>query len=412
MLFSFCARKKRMITSLLVFLICSGLLITLDHPAGACTIVMMTDGESVLVGNNEDFLEPRTKVWFLARTNDAHGRMIWGYDRYMDPYQGGMNEHGLFIDINAIGFSGWQDDPEKADLTEDVVDYVLSKCATVEEVVAEFRTHDIDLGWVKFVVADEIGSSAILEWLNGGLHVVRREGNYQISTNYLSPREPTEPRYQISDQILSGQAHPSVDLIRKVLAATSYDVDLGQTVYSTICDLKKKMVYLYNFHFFEEVVVFDLATELAKGDTSHPIPSFFEVSTHNEHWFNHLGTQLGARDLMKVIDEKGNEAGIEAYREMVEKERTFRRYYFPEWSMRSVGLNYLSAGQIENAIAVFRLTTQEYPESWQAFSDLAMACDRNGDREEAIRYYEKALSVNPESTEIKKTLSRIRAETP
>lgn len=412
MLFSFCACEKRLITSTLIFLICSGLSVALDHPAGACTIVMKTDGESVLVGNNEDFLEPRTKVWFLARTDDAHGRMIWGYDRYMYPYQGGMNEHGLFIDINAIGFSGWQDDPEKADLTEDVVDYVLSKCATVEEVIAEFRAHDIDLGWVKFVVADEIGSSAILEWLNGGLHVVRRDRDYQISTNYLSPREPTEPRYQISEQILSSQAHPSVDLIRKVLAATSYDVDLGQTVYSTICDLKKKKVYLYNFHFFEEVVVFDLATELAKGDTSHPIPSLFKVSTHNEHWFNHLGTQLGARDLMRVIDEKGIEAGIEAYRGMVEKERTFRRYYFPEWSMRSMGLSYLTAGQIENAIAVFRLTTQEFPESWQAFSDLAMACDRNGNRGDAIRYYEKALSVNPEATEIKKTLSRIRAETP
>jgi predicted choloylglycine hydrolase len=412
MLFTFGGCDKRLITSILVFLICSAFLIPLDHPAGACTIVMKTDGESVLVGNNEDFLEPRTKVWFLARTDDAHGRMIWGYDRYMDPYQGGMNEHGLFIDINAIGFSGWQDDPEKADLTEDVVDYVLSKCATVEEVVAEFRAHDIDLGWVKFVVADEIGSSAILEWLNGGLHVVRRDRDYQISTNYLSPREPTEPRYQISEQILSSQAHPSVDLIRQVLAATSYDVDLGQTVYSTICDLKKKKVYLYNFHFFEEVVVFDLATELAKGDTSHPIPSFFEVSTHNEHWFNHLGTQLGARDLMKVIDDKGIEAGIETYRDMAEQERTFRRYYFPEWSMRSMGLNYLTTGQIENAIGVFRLTTQEYPESWQAFSDLAMAYDRNGERENAIQYYEKALSVNPEATEVKKTLSRIRTESP
>jgi hypothetical protein len=382
-----------------------------DKPAEACTIVMKSDGETVLVGNNEDFLEPRTKVWFLAATNDAHGRMIWGYDRYLYPYQGGMNEHGLFIDINAIGFTGWRDDPEKPDLGEDYVDYILSKCATVDEVISVFHAYDIDLGWVKFVAADAKGSSVIFEWLNGGLHVVRRVGDYQISTNYLSPREPTEPRYQISDQILSSQPRPSVDLIRKVLAATSYDVDFGQTVYSTICDLKKKKVYLYNFHFFEEVVVFDVTAELAKGDASYEIPSLFEIRTHNENWFNILGTVMGARDLMEVVDEKGIDEGTEAYREMAKQQRTFNRYFFPEWSMRSTGLQYLADGQIENAIGIFRLITEEYSESWQAFSDLATAYEQKGDRDNAILNYEKALSMNPERTEIKELLLEMRNET-
>jgi tetratricopeptide (TPR) repeat protein len=285
---------------------------------------------------------------------------------------------------------------------------VLSKCETVDQVIAEFHAQDIDLGWVKFVVADASGASAILEWLNDGLHVVHRDGDYQISTNYLSPNEPTEPRYQISAKILSSQAQPTVALIRKVLAATAYDVDLAQTMYSTICDLKKKRVYLYNFHFFEEVVVFDIAAELAKGDASYAIPSLFDIHTHNEHWFNHLGTLLGARDLMKVIDDEGIEAGIEAYREMAQQERTFRRYYFPEWSMRSTGMQYLLAGQIENAIGIFRLTTQEYPESWQAYTDLAASYAKNGDRENAILNYEKALSMNPEGTEIEEALSKMR----
>jgi predicted choloylglycine hydrolase len=411
MRFSLGAANECLHTSILLLVFCSSLMIVSGSPADACTIVVKADSESVLVGNNEDFLEPRTKVWFLARTDSAYGRMIWGYDRYLYPYQGGMNERGLFIDINAIGFSGWRNDPEKADLTEDIVDYVLSKCATVDEVIAEFDANDIDLGWVKYVVADATGSSAILEWLNGGLHIVRREGDYQISTNYLSPEEPTEPRYQISDHILSSQPHPSVDLIRKVLAATSYDVDLAQTVYSTICDLKKRKVFLYNFHFFEEVVVFDVAAELAEGNHSFEISSLFEVSTHNEHWFNHLGTLMGARDLMRVIDEKGIEAGAEAFREMAEQKRTFHRYYFPEWSMRSTGLQYLDAGQIENAIGIFRLTTQEYPDSWQAFADLAMAYDKSGDRGNAILNYEKALSMNPEKTEIVETLREMRNET-
>jgi len=120
---------------------------------------------------------------------------------------------------------------------------------------------------------------------------------------------------------------------------------------------------------------------------------------------------MGARDLMEVIDDKGIEAGATAYREMAEEQRTFNRYYFPEWSMRSTGLQYLAAGQIETAIGVFRLTTEEYPESWQACADLAMAYDRYGDRENAILNYEKALSMNPKRIKIKELLREMRSET-
>jgi len=398
---------KRLPRQTLLSAVAFGLLILAHEPSTACTIVVKADDSTILVGNNEDYLDPRTKVWFLPGTDQSHGRMIWGYDRHMYPYQGGMNEKGLFIDINAIGFTGWQDNPETPDIPGSPVDYILSHCATVDQAVAEFRKHDVDLGWVKYVVADENGSSAILEWLNDELHVIRRDRDYQISTNYLSPKEPTEPRYQISEQILKSQDRPAVDLIRKVLAATSYDVDLGQTMYSTICDLKRKKVYLYNFHFFEEVVTYDVAAELAKGNASYAIPALFEVSTHNEFWFNHLGSQLGARDLMKVIDEDGIEAATRKFHEMKVEQRTFNRYHFPEWMLQSMGLYYLSTDQAENAIGIFHLNTQHHPESWRAFSDLAEALAKNGDREHAIQNYQKALAINPESDALAETLNNL-----
>ena len=39
-----------------------GLVTAPAHSVEACTIVMKTDGENVLVGNNEDFVEPRTII--------------------------------------------------------------------------------------------------------------------------------------------------------------------------------------------------------------------------------------------------------------------------------------------------------------------------------------------------------------
>jgi hypothetical protein len=37
------------------------------NPAGACTIVMVTRGKIVLAGNNEDWRNPNTKIWFSPR---------------------------------------------------------------------------------------------------------------------------------------------------------------------------------------------------------------------------------------------------------------------------------------------------------------------------------------------------------
>lgn len=87
----------------------------------ACLFVSMADNKSALVGYNEDFLELRTKIWFFPNTDSDYGRAIWGFNRALDQYQGGMNDQGLFVDMNAINnHSGWKADSKKANLDEDL----------------------------------------------------------------------------------------------------------------------------------------------------------------------------------------------------------------------------------------------------------------------------------------------------
>jgi hypothetical protein len=57
---------------------------------------MMTDGQRVLVGNNEDSKIPYTRVWFVPAEKDQFGRVYFGYDNWIP--QGGMNDQGLFFD--------------------------------------------------------------------------------------------------------------------------------------------------------------------------------------------------------------------------------------------------------------------------------------------------------------------------
>jgi hypothetical protein len=62
--------------------------------------VSMAKSGLVLVGINEDYIDLRTALWFFPAGDKTYGRILWGYDRPLFPYQGGMNEKGLFIDFN------------------------------------------------------------------------------------------------------------------------------------------------------------------------------------------------------------------------------------------------------------------------------------------------------------------------
>lgn len=61
-----------------------------------CTVVYASDGTVALGGNNEDYINPRTRVWFIPGEEGGYGRVYFGFDDYHA--QGGMNEAGLFFD--------------------------------------------------------------------------------------------------------------------------------------------------------------------------------------------------------------------------------------------------------------------------------------------------------------------------
>ena len=77
--------------------------------AGACTIFMGTTGDLTLVGNNEDWSDTETKVWFLVAEEGKYGRVYFGFNNGWA--QGGMNDQGLFFDWVAGAEREWQPDP-------------------------------------------------------------------------------------------------------------------------------------------------------------------------------------------------------------------------------------------------------------------------------------------------------------
>jgi hypothetical protein len=259
----------------------------------------MSKNGIVLAGNNEDYTETRTKIWFIPASKEGYGRVYVGFDSpsLPDSFQGGMNEHGLFMDMNAVNPTGWQSDSDKPTFNGDLVEKILANFATVQEVVEFFQQHNVpDLNILKVPIADAKGNSVVVEWGQGAQHFIFKKGDYQISTNFIqsdyknSDEYPCQ-RYQIADQILKNAESASVDVIRSVLSATHFDI-CSPTLYSNICNLKQKQLYLYFFHNFEETVVFDLDKELKKGNASYPIPSLFPTKPFAAHQYNQLGSKI------------------------------------------------------------------------------------------------------------------------
>ena len=78
-----------------------------------------------------------------------------------------------------------------------------------------------------------------------------------------------------------------------------------------------------------------------------------------------------------------------------------------EGDMNKLGYKYLNGDRIEDALIVFRLNVESYPESWNAYGSYAEALVKNGDTEAAIANYRKSVEINPENKNGKQMLEKL-----
>ena len=315
------------------------------NPTEGCTIVMVAKGKIVLAGNNEDWKNPKTKIWFIPASNGEYGRVCVGFDDMFA--QGGMNDQGLFIDANALAPTGWDPIEGKPTFQGPLMDRILAECATVEDAIAYCNGYNIPgLARARFPIADRTGASVVIEYGNGKVQYVKKTGSYQIATNFVITNVKGEnypcTRYRIADKMLKNAEDVSLDLVRAVLSATHQE---GQypTVYSNICDLSNGIFNLYNFHNFEEVVQFNLEEELKKGRKTYDIPSFFSIKTHVAYVFD--------------------------------RQRT--------------------------------IPVSEHPKAWNVYDSLGEAHMKQGEKEMAIENYQKSLELNPSNENGKDMLKKL-----
>ena len=169
------------------------------------------------------------------------------------------------------------------------------------------------------------------------------------------------------------------------------------------------VLYLYNFHHFEEVVEFNLEEELKKGKKTYDIPSLFSVKTHVAYVFDRERTIPASEELFRIIESQGVEKAIERFQAMKSMSRTIYRYDFSEQEVNTLGYKLLQGNKTDEAIAFFKLNVSEHPKSWNAYDSLGEAYMKKGQKDLAIESYRKSLELNPKNENGREMLKKLGA---
>lgn len=260
---------KNKIKIILLLLVFGGLFKTM-----ACSIVYYFDPDTgkIYVVNNEDYwYDTKAYIQVIPKSKDKLARLWYGWNNFG---QGGINSAGLFFDV---AVTPNQKVPKGYRLPKgNITDRILANCKTVDEVLTYMEKEKMALTQSHILIGDAQGNAVIVEWINGKKHIIKREGNSLIATNYLllKPEAGNFPchRYDsIEKHIQEMEASndpislPTMSTIVTQAYQSPRTLDNGKTLgtlYTSFIDITDmKMVFLPKLN-GEKVMQFDLKETL------------------------------------------------------------------------------------------------------------------------------------------------------
>lgn len=111
-----------------------------------------------------------------------------------------------------------------------------------------------------------------------------------------------------------------------------------------------------------------------------------------------------AEALFPLITEKGIEPALQSYRTLKQS----NGYYVSENQLNALGYRLLGMKKVREAIEIFKLNVEAYPQSPNVYDSLGEAYMVNGDKELAIRNYQRAVELNPQNANAAEMLKNLR----
>ena len=110
-----------------------------------------------------------------------------------------------------------------------------------------------------------------------------------------------------------------------------------------------------------------------------------------------------AFELLDVFSQKGPTAGTTTYKKL----KNDPTYGIKEEDINRVGYELLQNGKKKEAIEVFKINTETFPKSGNAYDSLGEAYLADGDKKLAIENYTKSIALDPSNENGKKVLAEI-----
>ncbi|MEI6059787.1 MAG: tetratricopeptide repeat protein [Bacteroidota bacterium] len=172
----------------------------------------------------------------------------------------------------------------------------------------------------------------------------------------------------------------------------------------------------YGMPGYVHFVVCDKSGEWVIADlqnSDHPDFRMFDISTMNgcnqlliTRLLRYIKTSV-ADEIRKTMNSSGIETANAKLKEM--KSNT-ADYNLSEDEMNALGYEYLMSKKVTEAIAVFKMNVDAFPDSWNTYDSLGEAYAAAGDKENAINNYEKSVQLNPNSPSGNEALKKLKSK--
>jgi penicillin V acylase-like amidase (Ntn superfamily) len=344
-----------------------------------CSLIKITINGKTIVGNNEDFGNHDTRIWFEPGDNQHYGAVYVGYDDLFP--EGGMNEKGLVFDAFGVSNKPLKDTLGKEPIFEyDLKRKIMTECTTVEEVRALISKYNLYF-WSHsvWVFSDRTGKYLIVD----GDSSVIGNNSYFVQTNFRRSEIADENqidcwRYKKAMSLLKKHNEASIEYCTSIMDSVHQD----NTLYTTVYDLNNATIYLYYFHNYKKVIRFDLKEELNKVRRILVIPELFPEEKTKDY--------IQSRILKSRIDSL---AHVNPAIDSATKSELRERWYIPH-IIANHGYEFLHRKDIPNAIATFKLFIELFPQLPYGYDFLGEAYMEEKQYQLALTNCQKAVGLD------------------
>jgi predicted choloylglycine hydrolase len=152
----------------------------------------------------------------------------------------GMNECGLAVGLMAVDEAQPPNDPNRVNINVcTAIRLMLDKAQSVDEALSLLREYNIPSIMQHYLIADARGNSAVVEFVDGEMKVIRNEHPWQVCTNFVLSRFPEsesgapclryDTAYKTLEQTQGQMSHEE--------AMTLLDKISGNAIWSLVYDM-------------------------------------------------------------------------------------------------------------------------------------------------------------------------------